>query len=217
MGLSVQALRDNLRDLTGDDEDDLPDEKANMYLNMAWWELQEKVQFRENESIFEFPLVPGTNTYSPAQIVQRFDSILGIFMRKLEGTQYWKVIKKEYSDLQKEMNISGHFEDAPLYYARYNSNIVFLPVPNDVYVCQLQFRSTLQDLADQDVIIPQAWHEFIYIGAGIRRFRDLGEYARASNLRTERDALAISLPDDPTKEFVDNSLSGVRVLKRRYP
>lgn len=216
MGLSLQNLRDRFRKATGTDLDDIGDPDTDLYLNSSWWELQEKVNLREREFVVEFTLTAGTRTYSVSNITS-FNSIVSASIRYSDQEYYSLLAKKEYEDLQQRQSNDDTDRDTPQVYARFNTDIYFWPVPDEDYVVQLQIRKTLADIGSTGPAIPQVWHEFVLYGAIFRYFMDLGEQRRAMAYRSMQESLAVTTPDDPSKERLGNSYSGITTPRRRYP
>lgn len=217
MGLSLQNLRDRLRKATGTDTDDLTDADADLYLNMSWWELQDKVNFREREFISEFTISEGDRSITLSDEITSLNHVISGSIRAADEESYSPLVKKEYEDLQIRQSNATEEYDTPQAYARFNSDIYFWPVPDQDYVVQLQIRKTLDDLSTSGAPVPQVWHEFILYGAVYRFFMDLGEHRRAAAFRNQQESLAVTTQDDPTKERLGNAYSGVTILKRRYP
>ena len=217
MGLVLQDLRNDLRNMTGTDVFDLPDVDADRFLNMSWWELQDKVKFREKESQAEISLVAGVQNYTLASYNTSIESISYVSIRAITETGYDPVLKREYENINDVLDTVVTNRGRPEWYARYGGDIYLCPIPDKAYILRLLFRKTLADLSVSGAPVPQVWHEFILLGGGYRVFRQIGEYKRSREIKAERDALSITTEDVPAKERVDYHQVGVRILKRRYP
>ena len=101
MGLSLQNLRDRLRKATGTDTDDLTNADADLYLNMSWWELQDKVNFREREFISEFTISEGDRSITLSDEITSLNHVISGSIRAADEESYSPL------DLRVRANLKG--------------------------------------------------------------------------------------------------------------
>lgn len=219
MGFDLPTLRSEVRNIVGMDTYDLVDVDLNLQMNMSWWELQDKINFREKEGIGTITTIAGQRGY------QSFDN--GVVMESLthvtvtprtgQGTADVTLVKIDYINIMNEVDSATTNRGMPTEYARYGASIYFNPVPDYAYTINLAYRKLLDDISLTGFIIPQAWHEFILLGACRRIFRRNGEYQKAAAIRADSDALTLTNIEKETKERVDFHEAGIQIKRARYP
>ncbi len=83
--INLPELRDELREHLGTDEDDLPDEKADLLLNRAYWEIIDKFAFREKEVSATFATTDGTRSYN---VPEPFEALRQLSIADLNNGQH---------------------------------------------------------------------------------------------------------------------------------
>jgi hypothetical protein len=217
MTLHIHDLRDELRETTGMDSDDLTDTVANRYLNLSWWELQDKIKFREKEGIADIATVAGTASYALTSIDAALDNVVSVNILSRVGDDYAPLRKRDYTSILDGLNTSDSARGVPNEYAIHANLIYFDPIPDSPYTVRVLFRKTLANLVSGVAPVPQVWHEFIILGAAMRVFRRNGEYQKSAAIRMERDALILITVEDITKETEDFRHAGIQVYRQRYP
>ncbi len=213
--LDIQQLRDGLRKPLGVDIDDLPDVDADLLLNTSYWELIDKFNFREKEVTATFPTEIGVIRYNmpePFEALRQL-SILNPDSRK--HTTLERMTKYEYENFYVEGEDQYGY---PEKYLREGCFARLWPTPDKVYTMTIKYWTTLADLANgQDPQIPQAWHEIIKYGAVWRGYIDLGDFARANQMKTHQISLIDSMAPVEAKEEFDTHTGGVEVIRAPYP
>jgi hypothetical protein len=216
MAISLHNLRDELRETTGMDETDLPDNIAERYLNLSWWELQDKVKFREKENRATLNLVAGTRSYLLTAIDPSIDNITSVAISQLNTTQFNLINKRDYHAILDESDSDTYARGVPSEYATYGTSIYFDPIPDAAHVAEIVYRETLQNIPAGGPPVPQVWHEFVLLGAIARVFRRNGEFQKSAAIRMERDALAVITVPDIVKETEDFRMVGIHVVRAPY-
>jgi hypothetical protein len=170
MSLNLQEMRDELRDVLGVDDEDMPNARTDRYLNLAWWEVADKYNFLEKERESSISTVDGTRDYStPVSI----DAIQRLFITPDETGETPVHLKQMGKDVYAEKYIDNDdAKDEPTHYLSWDHNTIRLyPTPDDEYVITIEYLITLDDLDSGGPIIPQSWHEIILQGAIWRGWR----------------------------------------------
>lgn len=209
MSIDVPTLRDELRDHLGQDEFDLPDDKADLLLNRSYWELIDKFAFREKEVTATFQTVAGTRNYdmpSPFEALRQLSVLDPV-------SQQHRVLKKmTVLEYENSYNESDDFQDIPARYVREKCFARLYPTPDDTYTITLKYWTTLADLSDSnDPEIPQSWHEIILYGAIYRGFLRIGDLNRANQFKAHQNALINSSIPVEAKEEFDTHTAGLDV------
>jgi hypothetical protein len=215
MGLSVNQLIDELRAITGVDSDDLPTPDVELLLNRSWWDLMNKVEFRETEMSATFNTVAGSERY---EIAPPFEALKSLSVLN-PATNTWQLVDvfdtRVYdSNLKPDVLEQG----IPTRYFRENKTVVFYPTPDAVYEIKIRYMTTLADLAagGLEPIIPQVWHEIILLGAVWRCYQRLGDMARKDSIKGDWIGLLNNIKTTKEQETVDTKFAGVVPLRRGY-
>lgn len=215
MQLTLQMLRDEVRDMTGIDSDDMDNDKVDLYLNMTWAELQDKVRFRAKETQGEFATVTGQASYLLASFAPGFSYVTRVLYKNASG-EFQDLVKTDYETYTQNTGLNVTEQGEPRQYALYRTNLYLDPIPDSAYVIRIIFQANLADLAAEGAPISPVWQEFIILGAAARIYRNLGEFARYTALLSMRDALAITTDDEVARDTLDARFTGFKPIRRRY-
>jgi hypothetical protein len=219
MGFDLTTLRSEIRNIVGMDSSDLPDTDVNLQMNMTWWELQDKINFREKEGSGNVLVFAGIREYAIFDTNSALESLTHVTITPAtgHGTQDVALKKIDYINGMEEVDYATTARGMPTEYARYGGSIYFFPLPDQQYTVNLAYRKLLDDVSITGLLIPQAWHEFILLGACRRIFRRNGEYQKAAAIRADSDALTLTNIEKETKEKIDYHFAGIQVMRARYP
>jgi len=211
MTLDLEQMRDDLRDATGTDDSDMPDPKADLYLNRSYWALGSKFPFREKEITATFPLVIGEERYNMPTL---FESLRSLAIQDVDNLR-WEPLDRIGAKFFDE-NSSDHTDDRamPEKYMRDGACVKLLPKPDKVYTLRIRYLNTLSDLVlDADeALIPQEWHEIIYYGGLWRAFLSFGDFVRGNATRRHQETLIAAIVPVEAKEEGDTSRIGVGMV-----
>jgi hypothetical protein len=216
MSMTLQEIRDELRRAAGVNSTTHPDSIIDPFIQRSYWELQDKVDFREKEAKLDFSLVVGTNVYSTTTLASDFDNIIHLSILPQDSTAWVELDRKDFTYITDNRDDDTDARAQPEYYARFGSSIYFIPTPDYAYSVTMVYRKVLGDVGTSGPSIPTVWHEFVFLGALQRLYYTLGEFNRASAVRNERDSLIITTPTTSTKERMDSSRAGISILRQRY-
>ncbi len=213
--LSVEQMRNKVRVITGEDSTDLDNTDADVLLNQAWWEIMDKFPFREKERTQRFDMEIGKRDYpcpQPFEAIQNLSIVTpedGAH-RRLERmtTTFYEENYKEDTTVSTVTDQKG----TPERYFRRQDGLVVLPTPDKAYEALIYYWITLADLEKGDVdfpVIPQVWHEIIYLGGTWRRLLELGDFVRSREIKNHQIALINSTSPVEAKEEGDTHLGGV--------
>lgn len=200
---------------TGDN--DLPLDECDLYLNRSFWEIMSKYKFREKEVLGTFPTVAGQRNYtvpSPFEAIRNI-AIVNPLIENTQHTPLGQILAEEY---EKRYNEQTGEQDFPSHYVREGCLIKLWPTPDDVYTVTLRRWITLADIsAGNGPDVPQEWHEIIGFGGLWRAYIDMGDLARAANIKTHQVSLINTTPETETKERDANtSLARVNIANTDY-
>lgn len=208
MGLSVNQLINELRATCGVDEDDLPMTDAELLLNRSWWDLTNKVDFRETEMSATFNTVAGAERYEIGPPFEAIHSI-SVYDSTVDKWQLIDVFDTRVYDSNLKANTLER--GLPTNYYRENKAIVMWPTPDAAYEIKIRYKITLADLAagGSAPVIPQEWHEIILLGAAWRCYQRLGDMARKDSIKNDWLGLINNTLDVKSEEKVDTKFARV--------
>lgn len=214
MSLTLALLRTDLRDHLGKNTSSLPDADADRLLNRSWWALASQLRFNERDAVDAFTTVAGTEGYAlpiDSDAVQRVRA-------KDPDTLDWHALTRidDWSMFGRETDAEDH-ENFPTHYSRRGTEFVLWPIPDDAYDIEVKYLRTLDDIQSSGPEAPQEWHEVILWGAVARGFFADGDWDRGTKAQAQQALYIQSLDTQEIRETEDRSLSGMRVLRRRYP
>lgn len=217
MTMELETLRDELREHTGTDIDDLSDADADLLLNRAFWEVMNKFRFRETECTSESTLVAGDQFLSLPLPPNLFEALRKISVQDPgDPDLQWRVIRRFTTDTHENL-ASDNIDDrgAPIWYLREQNGIRIMskkggPVDKP-YNIRVKYWRTLADLDDTntEVPLPVVWDEILLYGAVWRLYRRLGAHALAREMRNAQIDLISSTAATEAKEEEDSPLAGV--------
>lgn len=209
-----------LRQSLGLDSDDLPNvtnlasdpPKIGAYqlLNESYWEILDRLNFREKESSGTFPTVAGTRYY---QVPTSFDALRMISVEDLDSGLHTPLERMTMYEYETIYSSDEDTQGKPQKYGREKNGIRIWPTPDDVYTLTIKFWAALSDLSSTNSFpeIPRAWHEVIKFGALWRGYLLIGDHARAGNIQRLHEGMLNKLKPVEAKEETDTHLGGVEV------
>jgi len=216
--MTLQEMRDAIWRATGTNSSTVTQAEIDQQLNNSYWELQDKVDFREKEDETTITTVIGTRQYDLSSLLTDFDYLLHVTYLDPDSDVWVDIEPTDYQNLKDVLDDNTTSRGYPTQYSRYNSYLYLNPVPDQTYSVNILFKKSLGDVGVSGPGIPSSWHEYVYLGGLYRIFRDvLGEYNRALAIRNERDALVLTASTNKAKERSDYSRAGVSILRQRYP
>lgn len=213
--LSLPTLRLELRKHLGQDEDDLPDDDADLLLNRTYWEILEKFHIRETESSTTITTVAGQREY---ELPPSFESLRISSFVDPDSGQHTKLDRISIKDYENIYQDDSDAEGPPTKYYRQNDSIVLWPTPDQVYTIVIYYLQTLDDLSDADPnpALPKSWQELVLLGATWRGFLQVNDYTKAPLAqKTYAQLLSTAVPVESKEEW-DSSTAGVSVRGREY-
>jgi hypothetical protein len=219
MGLSLLEMRTIMRRTLGVDESDdgFSDIDCNTKLNRSYWELVDRLNFRENELTIPFGTIAGSRKYNMPVDNNALRSI-AIFDENNQSHKLDRMTKDVYD--QKYNNKSdGSFQAIPTDYYREGTFIQLWPTPDKIYICELHYWKNLNDLAlDTDVLpLPESWHEIVLLGGVWRGYIELGDMTRYTSAKNSQLSLIADAVPTEAKEEIDSRMAHVEVPGREYP
>ena len=214
MNLSLQVLRDELREHLGVDSTELDDTAADRLLNRSWWQVADDFDFKEKETSRTYNTVIGTLSYAAAADV---NGIQNVSIEDVDSKQHELLSPMTLLVYESGFVDNTNARGKPTNYIPRGSNIILYPTPDKVYEITEYYWKTLADLVSTGPTIPQAWHEIILMGTVQRGFIRLGDYNRANGARSLKVELLNTKESRETKEKADRPYAGLVVLRPRYP
>lgn len=216
MPLNQTQLRNQIWSATGTDSDDISGDELDTYLNLSWWEIQDKLGFREKEGTADFSTAAGTQAYDVSSISSDLESIQHVAIQNTGMTTWEPLHYKDYRYIVDNNDDSVDSRDLPEYYSRYNEYLYLLPIPSGIFTVRVTYLKTLDDLISSGYPVPQSWHEIIRLGAEARVWHSLGEPTRRNEAFAFRDSLATTATEVKVKENVSKQ-AAISLLRAPYP
>lgn len=217
MTLDLTQLEDGLRNILGVPvtHPKFSTTNLDLYLNRSFWEILDKVEFREKEASGTFPTVASERYYD---LPVSFDYLQHLSIVDLVGqhTQLIKMTPEEYESSYSEDSANETF---PTHYIREGCGIKLWPTPDQVYTIVIKFTINLADLSvtNTNPGVPQVWHEVILFGAAWRAFLELGDFPRYQQYIALHTAKMAEIKPVEYKEEEDNRFAGVQAMRPSYP
>jgi hypothetical protein len=186
-GLSLEDMRRLLRKGLGDlDDVDLPDTEADELLNLAFWELEDKFPFKEKELIDEDDTVAGTRGYA---LPEELSALISVSVKDPDDDIWYKLERMSIASYDESRSDREDTRARPVRYLRLEHNILFQPVPDQVYTYRVTMWRTLASL-EAGVVeatgLPRNWDEMVVEGAIVRGHfynQDYTEARQAGNFQ----------------------------------
>lgn len=215
MGLDIEQMREDLREATGTDEDDMPNEKADRFLNRAYWEILDKYHFREKEVTVTFNTVIGTRLYnmpSPFEALRKLSILNGV------TGEHKTLDRTTIDEYENNYDADADARGFPTHYVREGCAVRLIPTPDAIYEITQKYWTVLADLSEANNTppIPQSWHEIIMLGGVWRAFISFSDYVRANGAKAHQKSLVDSMVPVEAKEEYDSPRAGVSVIIREY-
>jgi hypothetical protein len=214
MSLTVAQMLAKLRKNTGIDINDLSDVDATLNLNISWWEIAGKIDFREKEQSLNFNTVVGQVLY-PAPTP--YEAIQQLSIEDVNSKQHTPLRFMEVAEYETLYANSTGLRGIPTRYYRENNNIGLWPTPDGVYTIIEKYLMPLADLVVAAPAVVQTWHESILFGGIYRSFLDVGDRVNAAYFRKEQANMINTTPETKaTEEKTSMKWAGLSV-PRRFP
>ena len=215
MSLDLQQMRDDLRDHTGTDDSDMPDTKADLYLNRSYWEILDKFHFREKEVTATWDTVVGTRLYN---MPSPFEALRKLSIKDPVTGEH-KVLERTTIDVyERTYDADADAQGFPTHYVREGCAVRLLPTPDDAYEITQKYWTVLSDLSATNTTppIPQSWHEIILFGGVWRAFLGILDYVHGNAAKSHQVSLINSAVPVEAKEEIDSPNAGLEVKVREY-
>lgn len=190
--------------------------ELDLYLNRAFWEIQNKFPLREKEFISTFETIAGGRNYDvsfPTEAVKH------IAIQRPDDGQHIPLIQITDDVYEQKYKSNSDQWDIPCEYVREGCIIRLFPTPDDIYTIVIRRLVALSDLGNVNVTsgIPQVWDEIIMLGGLWRACIDFSDNAKASFYRTMQAELINTIIPTEVNEAQSNSqLAHVEVLGLEY-
>ncbi len=215
MPLTLQQLRDDVRDHVGVDESEYPDAKCDLDLNKSWWDVADSFDFKEKETVRTYNTVDGTNTYSIE--TDGVNGIQQVVITDPNSSQHTPLTHMSLIMYESDFVDTDAAKSKPTHYITRGYNVILWPTPDAVYEITEYYWKTLADIAAGGVEIPQSWHEIIMYGAVSRAFARFGDYNRNRAARGVQVELMSTKETTNTREKADMQNAGLVSYRPRYP
>ncbi len=218
--LDIVALRQMVYKPLGIEYGDaeLPTTDVDLYLNRAYWELQNKFPIKEVEQYEEFNTVAGTRNYRrPA----RTESIYHLSIMDPDSEQHKPLIQITVDEYETLYNEKEENQSIPVKYCLENCIIRMWPTPDAAYKIIMRRRIELTDLngttSTAPQILPKNWHEIIGYGGLWRAFIDKGDLVRAQFIQAKQNDLIENLVVTESKEYgINRQFARFQLPPREY-
>lgn len=200
----------------------LPFTVADLYLNRAFWEVQNKFPFREKEVISNFNTTIGVRNYDvsfPTEAVKHISITHPNVGGSVTVNKSWpleQITRDQYEQLYAD---NSDVYELPEKYVREGCIIRLWPTPDAIYTLTIERLVALTDISTSHVSpsIPQVWHEIIGLGGLWRLYLDKGDFARANATKQfQADLINTTIPAEINEAQSNSQLARVEVLGLDY-
>lgn len=213
MGLNVAQMIAKVRKDTGIDVSDLSDAEVLLNLNLSWWEVAAKFEFKEKEVNTTFNTVNGTTLYNAPT---PFEAVQYVTIEDTDSKQRTPLVFMDEVEYNQVFQNSSEARGVPTRYFRRGTQIGLWPTPDGVYTIYEDYLTTLADLAVIAPPVPQEWHEPILFGGIYRCFLDVGDRVNGVYFRKEQFSMINTTPETKAKEEkTDMKWAGLSVPRRK--
>ena len=219
-GIVTTNLETELRAHLGDlSTQELSSADALLLLNRAYWELLDKIHFREKEASSDEVTVAGQEDYD---VPDPFEAVQLITIEDPDS-HVWTPLNRlgDYAfELDKDdgsVAAEDYLRGTPVSYMRYGSKIKLRPMPDKVYNFKIKYWTTLDNLTNSvNLSLPPSWHEVVLYGAVHRGYLRLRDFEAASEFKVMQDNLLASSQPVVAKEERDSHVVGLQAMGRSY-
>lgn len=218
MTIDIVRMRIRVRKplgITDPNDPDLTNDDVDEYLNMAFWEVQDKFPFREKERTGTFVTQAGVRNY---EMPKPFECLRQLSVVDLVSGAHKPLDKMEEDEYEQKYVEGDQNNGKPRKYLREDCFARLWPTPNDAYTIVIRRNIILTDLSDANPLspLPQVWTEILIYGAIWRAFIDMGDFARANAMKGHWTSLVNTIIPVPQKELGDTRRAGLEVMGRDY-
>lgn len=219
-GMITTSLETELRAHLGDlSTTELTQVDALLLLNRSYWELLDKIHFREKEAETTVSTVAGQQDYA---VPSPFEAVQLISIQD-NNSKVWTNLERlaDFAfEHEKEDGTAAaqiHLRAFPVSYMRYRAQIRLRPIPDAIYTLKIKYWTTLDDLAvGTNLTLPPSWHEVVLYGAVHRGFMRLRDFEAAAEFKVMQDNLLSTSQPTVAKEERDSHVVGLQVMGRSY-
>lgn len=216
-GLDLTALRSMVRTALGTEVNETTDATVDQWLNRSWWDILNRMPFKENETFVPFTTLVGQRLYA---LPVSFEAVrsMGIEADGLNLNQHQSLNPWTEREYENAYNSNEFLQSMPCYYVREGNCIKLFPTPDKVYTITLYYWINLADLSDPALapIVPRSWHEVIGYGAIWRGWTDLNDWTRGQVIREFTEGLINGLVPVESKEQMNWQRARTPVLGNPY-
>lgn len=217
MSLSLERMRVKVRKPLGFEEGDpdLTNTDIDELLNISMWEIDNKFPFREKEVTVTFNTVAGTRNYD---MPEPFDALISLSIKNEYSNAFGKLERMSTDVYENNYDSDSDSQGAPTHYVREGCFARLLPTPDKAYLISMKRLIMIEDITNEKprFDLPRVWHEIIAFGAIWRGFINLGDIARANQIKNHQVALINTTVPTAAKEERDSRTAGLEVLRREY-
>lgn len=219
MGLSLANLRAEFLAHTGLETSDFDNGNTDidLIINRSWWEIMDKLDFREKEASDTYTTEIGENTYTITELfgsTSIFDAIREVTLNY--NNKQYKLNQMTLAVFNENYNSDEGEYAMPTHYIRDGSNMILWPTPDLEYNLTLYFQQVLSDIPSAGPDVPQSWDEIVLYGAVWRGFMRMGDYNRSAAAKKIQLTLIDTSTPVKAKELMDNPKAALQPLGREY-
>jgi len=208
MPLTLQDMRDDLRDALGVDSDDLPDIKTDKLINRSWLEIQNDFSLREKDSDITINAVADTREYD---LADDHESFIRVTICTAEDLREIPLERVEVDEFAENYNSDPDSNAQPTSYTpRYADKIWLNPTPDKAYFVTVYYKSKLPDITSDPA--PQRLYDIILYGAIWRGFMQGGDHNRGVSAKAFQSSLIKDHRPQEDKDEKDSRMAGVEVI-----
>lgn len=218
--LSMSQLRSETLAHLGIDATDLDltgSANLDLLINRAWWDLLDRVDFKEKDKYTTFSTVAAQRDYSIQTIIGSdiFDAIDVISITDPNSLDHEPLDSITNNWYEENYNEQTTQQAQPTSYFHWNGNLRLYPTPDVIYTINIYYKYILTDLSAGNPAIPQGWHEGILYAAVARGHIRSRDYSSAGFMEGKSNQ-AMSRKTTAGKDDTNNKFAGVQVYRNKY-
>lgn|SRR5690606_9580117 len=218
MGLDLTSLRNGIYKPIGIEPNspEMPFVDVDLYLNRAFWEIQNKFPLKEKHVTSTFQTTAGIRNYDVSYPTEAVLHIAIEEPTRKEHIPLDKITANTYESIYRDDEEEWGM---PTKFVLEGCIVRFWRTPDQEYTVIIRRLVALNDLGVLVTTpnVPNVWHEIILYGGLWRAYIDVGDHVRANNIKLLQSELINTIvPTEAKEEQTNTSLAHVEVLGRDY-
>lgn len=214
MSIDLSTMVNDLRSHIGvkSNHPEFSDDACKLLLNRAFWDMLNKIDFKEKEVSATFQTEAGTYFYT---LPIALEALLRVSAVTEQG-QHVIVMKSDTFTYESKQDdtVTGF----PTMYVHHDSGIILHPTPDAAYTIWIYYLYSLEDLDFTNLTstgLPRNTDEMVLYGGIYRGFLKLKDFQSANVFLSLYDKAIVEFVN-PERKGNDDKFAGVDVMRPEY-